>query len=244
MAFKKVKKKDSFAQWFIDNFGIDKFNNIIMHEKNIENGIDIWTLAPQSMANIWFRCENKDYHEYCIPAYRYYKGNRCKYCGRTKYVHPMDSFGQYIIDNYGADFLDKIWSDKNQKSAFKYTLGSEQKVHFNCSECGEYMGTSQINNYIRSQKTCVKCKKSISSLHQKVIDYLGSLSLEINKEHDCSIIPINPVTKYPLPYDMEVIDLKLIIEVNGRQHYKELGKNSEWLHGLSSAEYLPIQNNN
>ena len=46
MAFKKVKKKDSFAQWFIDNFGIDKFNNIIMHEKNIENGIDIWTLAP------------------------------------------------------------------------------------------------------------------------------------------------------------------------------------------------------
>lgn len=187
---------------------------------------------------LWFRCEEKEYHEYQISADKYYKGNRCRYCGRTKYVHPLDSFGQYMIDNYGKDCLDKIWSSKNEKSPFKFTLGSEQKVHFNCRDCGEYMGFSQIKNYIASQKICPHCSNNISTLHQKVVDYLKKNKYKINTEHSCSIMPINPVTKYPLPYDIEVIDYKLIIEVHGRQHYEELGNNSKWLHGLTSAEYL------
>ena len=33
MAFKKVKKEESFAYWFINEFGTDKFNNLIIHEK-------------------------------------------------------------------------------------------------------------------------------------------------------------------------------------------------------------------
>lgn len=238
MAFKKVKRKDSFAQWFIDEFGVDKFNTVIMHEKNIANNIDIWSISKRSGAMIWFRCENKEYHEYCLSADKYYRGNRCKYCARTKYVHPLDSFGQYIIDNYGADFLDKIWSDKNDRSAFKYTIGTEQKAHFNCCECGEYMGYSQIKNYIVSKKMCAHCAGNISTLHQKVIDYLRSKEYSINTEHSCTILPINPVTKYPLPYDIEVVDYRLIIEVNGRQHYVTMGEKSKWLHGMTSAEYL------
>lgn len=238
MAYKKVKKEESFAQWFIDEFGIEKFNTLIMHEKNIANGIDIWSISRRSNALIWFKCENKEYHEYCLTADKYYIGNRCKYCARTKYVHPLDSFGQYIIDNYGKEFLDKIWSDKNDKSPFKYKTGSEQKVHFNCYECGEYIGTSQIKNYIVSKKLCVHCSGNISSLHQKVINYLSSNNYSINTEHDCSIIPINPVTKYPLPFDIEVIDYRLIIEVHGRQHYKEMGEKSKWLEGMTSIEYL------
>lgn len=238
MAFRKVKKEDSFGQWFIDNYGVDKFNDIIMHKKNIENKIDIWSISRRSEAKLWFQCENKDYHEYCISADQYFKGVRCKYCGRTKYVHPLDSFGQYIIDNYGEDFLNKIWSDKNKQSPFKFSIGAEKKAHFNCSECGEYIGQSQIKNYIRYSKKCKKCYGNISSLHNKVIKYLKENNYSINTEHDCSIEPINPVTHYPLPYDVEIIDLKLIVEVNGRQHYSEMGESSKWLKGLSSAEYL------
>ena len=238
MAFKKVKKEDSFAQWFINEFGIDKFNSCIIHEKNIANGIDIWTISKRSTAMLWFRCENKDYHEYQLTADKYYAGNRCKYCNRTKYVHPLDSFGQYIIDNYGKGFLDKIWSDKNKKSPFKYTVGSEQKAYFNCYNCGEYMGFFQIKNYVVSKKMCKHCTNNISSLHQKVIYYLQKNGYNINTEYDCSILPINPITKYPLPYDVEVVEHKLIIEVHGKQHYEECGKSSKWLHGMTSIEYL------
>lgn len=238
MAFKKVKKEESFAQWFIEEFGIDKFNTLIIHEKNIKNGIDIWSISKRSTAMIWFRCENKEYHEYVLNADKYYIGYRCKFCGRTKYVHPLDSFGQYIIDNYGEDFLNKIWSSKNEKSPFKYTIGSEQKVHINCHECGEYMGFSQIKNYVASRKICKNCMKTTSSLHQKTIHYLNQCQYDINTEYSCSIIPINPTTKYPLPYDVEVSDYKLIIEIHGKQHYEQFGETSKWLHGMTSAEYL------
>lgn len=238
MAFRKVKKEDSFAQWFIDEFGVDKFNTLILHEKNKANGVDIWSISKRSAAMLWFRCENKEYHVYSVSADKYYIGARCKYCGRTKYVHPLDSFGQYIIDTNGRDFLDKIWSVDNKQSAFKYTLGSEQKAYFNCCECGQPMGLSQIKNYVVSRKTCKSCGKRISSLHQKTINYLNELQYSLQTEYSCSLIPINPVTKYPLPYDIEVAELKLIVEVHGRQHYEISGETSRWLHGMTSAEYL------
>src|SRR5437870_1816828 len=42
-------------------------------------------------------------------------------------------------------------------------------------------------------------------------------------EFDCSIIPISPRTGYKLPFDNEIGELKLIIEVHGEQHYKKSG---------------------
>lgn len=238
ISYRKVNKENSFAKWFIDKFGIDDFNNVIIHEKNIKNGINIWEISKRSAVKLWFRCKDKYYHEYELTADKYYKGNRCKYCGRTKYIHPLDSFGQYIIDNYGIEFLNKIWSDKNENSPFEYTLGTEKKAHFNCCECGEYIGKSQIKNYIVSSKKCPKCRGAISSLHEKVIEYLNENNYSINTEHDCSIIPINPITNYPLPYDIEVIDYKLIIEVNGKQHYSLIGGKSKWLKNMTPEEYL------
>lgn len=238
MGYRYVEQKDSFAQWFIDEFGIDKFNTLIIHEKNIENEVDIWHISSRSMAEIWFRCENKSYHEYCMPAYRYYKGARCKYCGRTKYVHPLDSFGQYIVDNYGKEFLDKIWSDKNTKSPFEYTVKSQQKAYFNCCKCGTYIGKSQIKNYVTYSKMCPSCRGIISSLHEKVIGYLKSKNIKYKRQHDCDITPVNPVTHYPLPYDVELVQYKLIIEINGRQHYFKMSDNSPWLEGMTSIEYF------
>ena len=40
-------------------------------------------------------------------------------------------------------------------------------------------------------------------------------------ESNC--IPINPYTKMPLPFDNEIPDKKVIIEVHGKQHYEETG---------------------
>ena len=40
---------------------------------------------------------------------------------------------------------------------------------------------------------------------------------------ECNCIPINPYTKMPLPFDNEIPDKKVIIEVHGNQHYEETG---------------------
>lgn len=238
MGFKKVKRKDSFAQWFLDTFGQDKFDNIILHEKNKEQGINIWEVGKRSSVQIWFQCENKEYHTFCVPADKYFIGNRCKYCGRTKYVHPKDSLGQYIIDKYGEEAIKEIWSDKNEKSPFKYSLGTEKKVWFKCHNKIHEDVLRQVKNAIASDLECPLCKRKVSRLESKVYSYLTSLNYTINREYNCTIVPKNPKTNFGLPFDNEIVELKTIVEVHGGQHYKKIGKTSPWLHGKSEEEFL------
>ena len=45
----------------------------------------------------------------------------------------------------------------------------------------------------------------------------------MNVENKCSIKPYNPETNRPMPYDNEIVELKLIVEVHGEQHYRYTG---------------------
>lgn len=240
MGFRKVKKQDSFAQWFIDNFGKDKFNTLINHKKNIELGLDIWSISKRSEAHIWFFCEHKDYHEFSLSADKYNIGNRCKYCARTKYVHPKDSIGQYIVDNYGNWFINTIWSENNKKSPFKYPIGTEQKAWFKCDEGIHEDKLRYIRNAKRSNFKCPYCVEigHVSKLQEKVYKYICSLGYCVNTEYKCTLIPKNPKTQHNLPYDNEIVELNLIIETHGRQHYELISKYSRWIRNKTPEDYL------
>lgn len=57
-------------------------------------------------------------------------------------------------------------------------------------------------------------------MQHKVATYIKEqYNFTLLHEHQCTIRPINSKTKMPMPYDNEVVELKLIIEVHGRQHY-------------------------
>ena len=60
----------------------------------------------------------------------------------------------------------------------------------------------------------------------------------VRHERNCSIIPINPKNNYQLPFDNEIIDLKLICEVHGIQHYELLRENTPWLNNQTPREFL------
>ena len=230
----KVHRRDSFAQWVIDEFGILYFNKIIDHEKNKSLNIDIWNLRKRSLTKVWFNCESKDYHEYDMSCDGFYRGNRCKYCGRTKYVHKYDSLG-YLYPQ-----IFDIWSNKNKLSPYEYTVGTEKKIWLVCKDGIHEDYSQQVKNAIISEFRCPMCSQesNTSKLQNKINIYLNKMPFDIKTEHRCSILPTNPKTKYPLPFDNEIVDLKLIIEVHGRQHYEEVGENSAWLHELSPKEYL------
>ena len=88
-------------------------------------------------------------------------------------------------------------------------------------------------DYIRSicdtvnyEFRCPKCsyEKSISFLQEKVDNYItDKYGYNMLHEHNCNIVPINPKTNFPLPFDNEIVELKLIIEVHGKQHYEITG---------------------
>lgn len=219
--------KDSFAQWCIDNINKD-FMTKYWSDKNTLNPFE---LNKGSNIKIVIKCQEKDYHDdYETSCDNFTKGKRCPLCinfhGR---VHQKDSLGQYIIDNYRQEFLDKIWSDKNKKSAFKYTPNSGNKVWWNCIDNKHESYHKEINNSNNHDFRCPKCvqERSESFLQEKVRLYLETLNYTVLHENKCTIVPVNPKTNYQLPFDNEIKELKLICEVNGMQHYKINGYNHQ-----------------
>ena len=217
----ECKQCNSIAQYILDNFSDKKIEEVWDFEKNT---INPWDISCGSRKKVWIKCQEKDYHgSYELICKDFSNGTRCSYCGNYK-VHPKDSLGQYIIDNYGEEFLWTIWSDKNKKTPFEYSSKSGKKVWWKCQD-------KKHEDYLRACRCsmqyefrCPECVKEMnnSMIEGKTKSYLEELGYEVFTEHKCTIRPINPKTKHYLPYDNEIIlenGKHLIIEVHGEQHY-------------------------
>jgi hypothetical protein len=74
---------------------------------------------------------------------------------------------------------------------------------------------------------------------------LKNYPYHINTEYDCTLVTINPLTGYILPYDIELVinnDLSLYIEIMGKQHYEVclLTKEDAIERGCSPEESLRL----
>ena len=200
----------SIGQYGIDNI-CDDFIEKFWSSKNT---IDPMTINCNSNKKIWIKCQDIDYHEdYEITCSNFIAGKRCPYCAKKK-IHPKDSLGQIYPQSY------KYWV-QTKTTPLDYFPSSNKSVYWNCKKHGQYK--RKIIDMVNADFICPKCRKEEkeSKLQKKVRNYLLDLGYSVNTEYDCSIIPTNPETNCLLPYDNEVVELKLIIEVNGQQHYKK-----------------------
>ena len=202
---------ESFAQWCIDNVDKD-FIEKYWSEKNTVNP---FTITYSSNIKVWIKCQSKTYHDdYLIIVSNFISGERCPYCSGKK-VNFYDSFG------YNVPLSINFWSDRNDTTPYDYMPRSNKKVWFKCDIHGEYY--SSIENFRKHSCICPKCLKesTASTIQMKVSYYIEYvLGIKCLHEEECTINPINPKTGCTLLYDNEIIDYKLIIEVNGQQHYE------------------------
>lgn len=230
-------ESDSFGKW------CEGHNLSILdlwdYEKNTETPYEV------------LRASNKKYYFKCPRGL--HESHLQIICNITLENAPIhcnqcNSIGQWIVDNYGADYLNLIWDyDKNTKSPFEVSYGaSRTKIFVKCSN--DLLHPSYPItpcNLIRG-KGCPTCKneKTESNLQQQVREYVfetyGCQSLH---EYACTLKPINPKTGYILPYDNQIIindNINLIIEVMGIQHYKTTGyiRQAAKRHGITCEEEL------
>lgn len=216
-ASKKIHPKDSFAQYNIDRLGSDFLQKYWCED----NSIDPWELPPFSNdIKVKMQCQTVSYHKYEVRAANFSRGTICPYCNKKQ----LDS-----RDSLGAKYKNilPIWSDKNNKTPFQYKCFSHEKVWLKCRLGIHEDYLQQISTYTKSDEySCPKCShlNVSSSLERKVYDFLTTnTNYTINTERRCTLLPINPNTHKEMPYDNEVLELKLIIEVHGSQHYKLSG---------------------
>lgn len=202
---------NSFATKQIELLGEDLFNKYWSDK----NTLDPYQVTPKSAKKAWFNCLENDSH----PPYQAYildfsAGSRCPYCSHHKVISTESVGAKYpsIID---------VWSEKNKKDCFEVSPQSNKKYLFNCSIHGEY--EAQLCTAIKRTIWCPMCNNvpNSSNLQRRVAEYIqAQYHYTLMHEQSCSLYPINPKTNCHLPYDNEIVELKMIIEVMGRQHYE------------------------
>lgn len=230
----KLKNGKSFYDWCIENNRQDvldrwdyELNDCSPKDISYKSNKMRWFKCPLSMGH---KSEEKRISDITSG---HLKHSNCKQC---------NSIGQYIIDKYRKDFLWKIWNNKNKKSPFEYSFSSHVKVWWNCPD-GKHepyqRSCKSSKNYEFRCPTCMN-ERNESILEECVRLCLSELGYDVLTEHNCTIKPINPKTKQPLPFDNEIIlsnGKHLIIEVHGIQHYKINGYYNKTKEDLEYQQY-------
>lgn len=226
----KTHPKDSFAQWGIDNICED-FLEKYWSKENIVNPYEV---SYSSGMKIKIICQEKEYHgSYEIIVAAFTKGCRCGYCYGGK-THKQDSIGFLYPE------LLELFSDKNKISLYELKPHSSKKVLWKCENGIHEDYKRPVSKNIFLGFRCPECSKinRESSLEKLTKEFLEEIGYKYFCEYNCNIVPKNPKNKHGLPFDVEVDEIKLIIEVHGGQHYNLLPKHNTWTGGLSPEQYL------
>jgi len=204
----------TFEEWCIENDRqdvLDRWDYILNKLKPSE-------ISYKSSKKYWFKCLNNKEHKSELRQINVIIINKdyniiCTEC---------NSFAQWGIDNLGSDFLDKYWSDKNTLNPWEISYRNNKYIWINCVDV-KYHDTYKCRpvTFVKGHR-CPSCsqERNESFLQEKIRLYLEELNYKLLHERSCSILPINPKTNYILPFDNEIEELKLIVEVHGEQHYK------------------------
>lgn len=223
---------NSFGQWCVDN----NRPEILARWDYEKNNLSPFEVSYSSGIKRWFKCPCGKHPSELKMVYSYVDGHLksldCKMCS---------SFAEKNIQKFGAGFLGLYWSSKNSVDPWKITYASsDQKIYLRCQEDGTHDDYLTTPAKFNGGRRCPVCGLNISKskLQKDVEKYLVVKGYTPNTEFDCAIITYSPINNRPMPYDFEIPELKLIIEVQGEQHYKPLRKESPWLRGQTPEAFL------
>ena len=216
----RLESSKSFAQKLIKEYGDNALELYWDYEKN---SIDPYKIGYGSNEKVWIFCQEKDYHgSYEIRCGDFSNGRRCPFCNGTN-THPLDSLKQYVVENYGEEFFNIIWSNKNTIDPNTIKPNSTIECWWNCPDNKHEPFKRSCNDSYTCEYRCPDCSKerNESMIEEKVRLYLEELGYKVLTEYD-TLRVTNPKTNRIMPYDNEIIlqnGKHLIIEVHGQQHY-------------------------
>lgn len=118
--------KESFTEACIKNDCMQLIDSWDYDKNNISPD----DVASQSNKKYWFKCQ-RGIHK----STAYYLYNITKYLNKDKefcICKECASIGQFIVDQYGDQYLQETWSKLNQKSPFETYKGSSTRIFLKC----------------------------------------------------------------------------------------------------------------
>lgn len=161
-----TKPKLSFADWCCNNNRLDLLDRWD-YGLNIDSPENV---SYKTGKKVWFECPN-NIHESEGKSLHYFDNDKqinifCEKC---------ESFAQAIINKYGEEYLNKVWSNENSFSPWDIRKNSGKEVVFNCEINKKHSYKMRCVNFYKLNRRCPYCS------HNKVLreESLGALFPEI-----------------------------------------------------------------
>ncbi len=196
--------ENSFASHPKSQYWSDKNNDI---PRNIFKGSD---------KKCVFNCDVCN-HAFEARLYNIKDGKWCPYCANLKICYNNNCL-LCFEKSFASHEKSQYWSDKNNDIPRNIPKYSNEKYIFNCEKGHEF--ESLLSN-ISQQQWCPFCKnKTEQKLFEALkVDY-PDLKHQFREEW-CK----NPITNRHLPFDFVLEKEKIIIELDGPQHFTQV---SNW----------------
>lgn len=177
---------------------------------------DTWSEKNLKKPEEIARCDNTKYWFECLECKHNFRqtpcsktrGRGCPFCDNKKRCGNLSC--EFCLANSCYIYKD-IWNySKNSKKPEEVAISSGTKYWFICKEKG--------HNYFQrpgdtsNGKGCSEC---VNKTELKVAEYLREIEVEFKREY-----VIGDIKRY---YDFYLPEYQLIIEVDGDQHFRQVG---------------------
>ena len=178
-----------------------------------QNKVKPWQVFNNCNDKFWFKCD-KCPHEFETSLNNINGGKWCSYCSSSKLCNDdcETCFGKTLASNPKSVY----WSPNNNiqpRNVFKY---SDNKYLFICKECNNEF--SIAGSHVTEGKWCPLCVNKT----EKIV-YNGLLTKYANTIHNFRPIwCVNLETQNILPFDICIPEFKIIVEIDGLQHFAQV----------------------
>jgi very-short-patch-repair endonuclease len=180
------------------------------------------TLTPRhvfknSPKKFWFKCDKCPHEFQQSPHMISSNGNWCMYCSKTNKKLCCDENCQFcLLNSFSSSDKAKFWSQKNKLSPREVLKNSPKKYWFDCPECRQDFQIT-LQNASRGH-WCPTCKKKTErKLKRLLLDSFPDTSYQHSFDW-CR----KQKTGKPYVFDFYIPSLKVIIELDGDQHFKQV----------------------
>ena len=182
-------------------------------KKNSKNPKNVF---KSSGNKCWFDCTDCN-HSFDAILYTVVGGCWCPYCSNPpKQLCNETECSICFEKSFASHEKSKYWSCKNTENPRNIFKSSDKKFWFDCMECNHSFDSSLGN--VVNNRWCPFCKnKTETKLYEKILSLFPSLQRQFKQEW-CKNIQY-------LPFDFCIPEYKIIIELDGRQHFQQV---SNW----------------
>ena len=198
------------------NMCFEKSFASIEKSKNLsnKNNCSAYELLKNSHKTYLFNCETCG-HEYEQKLSHFTRGNYCQYCSHMKLCEEENNCKMCYNNSFASIEKSKYWSNKNKVKPTQVFKSTASKYWFDCNKCNNEFETKLSS--ITSGSWCPKCRyKTEDKLFIILSKIYPSIKTQFKVDW-CKNIK-------HLLFDFVIEERKIIVELDGEQHWIQVAK--------------------